>query len=238
MIIIPAIDIIGGRAVRLYQGDYNKEEVVAKDIVETALSFESLGAEFVHLVDLDGAKKGVPTNHEIILKLAKELKVPVEVGGGIRSLETIEKLINGGVSRTILGTSALNDEKLLKEALRIYGDKIAVGLDCKNGYVCGNGWLEESTIDYIEMGKRLEDMGVYNIILTDIAKDGTLQGPNYEMLSKLSSAISVKITASGGIRDIEHIKKLKEMDLYGAITGKAIYAGTLDLKEAINCSKM
>lgn len=239
MIILPAIDIRGGNAVRLYQGDYNKEEIVADSIIETALSFQRQGAEYVHIVDLDGAKEGTQRNQQVIMEIAQAIDIPIEVGGGIRSLETIDKLIQGGVSRVILGTSAIKDEELLKAALNKYGNKIAVGLDCKNGYVCGNGWLEESNITFIEMAKKLEALGVDNIILTDIAKDGTLQGPNYDMLKELSEAVNVKITASGGIKDLSHIEELSKMNLYGAITGKAIYAGTLNLESAIAyCKKM
>lgn len=237
MIILPAIDIIGGNAVRLYQGDYSKEEKVNREILDIALEFERLGAEYVHLVDLDGAKYGTPVNHNVIIKIAKILNIPVEVGGGIRTLETICKLLDNGVSRVILGTVAIKDENLLKKALSLYGDKIAVGVDCKNEYVCTEGWLDTSEVHYIDFCKKLESLGVDNIILTDISKDGTLQGPNLDMLKVLSENVNVKITASGGIRDINNINDLKKLNLYGAITGKAIYSGTLNLEEAINITK-
>lgn len=237
MIIIPAIDIIDGKPVRLYQGDYNKKEIVAEDVLETAKNFQDLGAEYVHLVDLDGAKKGELVNGEVIIKVAKTLDIPVEVGGGIRSFETIKYLIENGVSRVILGTSAMENEELVKKAIDSFGDKIAVGIDCKDGYAYGRGWLEASSLYYIDFAKRLEELGVKNVIVTDISKDGTLEGPNVEMLKKLSQEVNMDITASGGIRDIQNIKDLKDMKLYGAITGKAMYSKTLSLEEAIKLTK-
>lgn len=237
MIIIPAIDIIDGKPVRLYQGDYNKKEIVADDVVETANSFQDAGAEYVHLVDLDGAKAGKLINGEVIIEVAKKLSIPVEVGGGIRTYETIKYLIENGVSRVILGTSAMEDEELLKRSIDSFGEKIAVGIDCKDGYVYGRGWLEGSSLYYIDFAKKLESYGVKNIIVTDISKDGTLEGPNVEMLTNLKNEVYINITASGGIRDIGNIKTLNDMNLYGAITGKAIYSKTLSLKEAIKLAK-
>ena len=237
MIIIPAIDIIDGKPVRLYQGDYNKKEIVAKDVLDTSKKFEYLGAQWIHLVDLDGAKKGELVNLNVIIEIAQTLSIPVEVGGGIRTFEDIKYLIDNGVSRVILGTSAMEDEKLLNKALREYGEKIAVGIDCKDGYVCGRGWLQKSSIHYIEFANMLEKLGVKNIIVTDISKDGTLEGPNIEMLNELKKEVCMDITASGGIRDVSNIKALKEIDVYGAITGKAIYAKTLSLEEAIKVTR-
>lgn len=237
MIIIPAIDIIDGKPVRLYKGDYNKKEIVADDILETAKSFEKAGAGFVHLVDLDGAKKGELVNSEVIIKVANTIKVPVEVGGGIRNFETIKYLIDNGVSRVILGTSAMEDEDLVKKAVDTYKEKIAVGIDCKDGFAYGRGWLESSSLYYIDFAKKLENIGVKNVIVTDISKDGTLEGPNVEMLKKLSEEVDMDITASGGIRDLDNIRDLNDLNLYGAITGKAIYANTLNLSEAINLTK-
>lgn len=237
MIILPAIDIIDGKPVRLYQGDYNKKEIVADDIFETAKSFERAGAEYIHLVDLDGAKSGGNENHELVIRIAKELNIPVELGGGIRSLDTIKYLLENGVSRVILGTIAIEDENLLKTAVDTYDEKIAVGIDCKDGKVYGRGWLEGSNLDYLDFAKKMENIGVKNIIVTDISKDGTLQGANVEMLKKLKSTVDIDITASGGVRDLDNIKELMEIDLYGAITGKAIYAETLSLEEAIRISK-
>ena len=237
MIILPAIDIIDGKPVRLYQGDYNKKEIVAEDIFQTAKSFEQAGAEYIHLVDLDGAKEGSNKNHELVIKLAKTLDIPVELGGGIRSFETISYLLDNGVSRVILGTVAIEDEELLKKAVNTYKEKIAVGIDCKDGKLCGRGWLEKSELDYIDFAKKMEKMGVKNIIVTDISKDGTLMGPNVNMLKKLKENVDIDITASGGISNIEDIRELKKINLYGAITGKAIYAETLSLEEAIRVAK-
>lgn len=237
MIIIPAIDIIGGRAVRLYQGDYRKKEIVGNDILDIAKRFEKNGAKYIHLVDLDGAKKGKLVNKKIILNLAKELTIPVEVGGGIRNYKEVEELINHGVSRVILGTAALEDEEFVSRVVRDFGDKIAVGVDCKKGYICTKGWLEESNVHYIEFCKRMENIGVKNIILTDISKDGTLEGTNISMVKQLKEYVTANIIASGGVRDYYDIKKLNDLDIYGVIIGKALYSGNIDLKEAMNlCS--
>jgi phosphoribosylformimino-5-aminoimidazole carboxamide ribotide isomerase len=233
MIILPAIDIRGGKAVRLYQGDYSKEEIVAKDIFDQAKEFQSLGATHLHLVDLDGAKEGTGVNEEIILKLAKDLDMSIEVGGGIRTFERIDKLLTNGIDKVILGTAAIENKELLLRALDKYGDAIVVGIDARDGKVCGNGWLKESNLDYIHFSKAMADYGVDNIIVTDISRDGTLQGVNLEMLKKLKEQVNIKITASGGVKNIEDIEKLKELDIYGAITGKAIYSGELSLKAAL-----
>ncbi|MEG0329222.1 MAG: 1-(5-phosphoribosyl)-5-[(5-phosphoribosylamino)methylideneamino]imidazole-4-carboxamide isomerase [Longicatena sp.] len=237
MIILPAIDIIDGKPVRLYQGDYDKVEIVAKDILTTAKEFQAAGASFIHLVDLDGAKAKKLVNAKVIIEVANSLEIGVECGGGIRSMESISYLLDQGVSRVILGTSAIEDTQLLKDALQKYGDKIAVGIDCKDGYACGNGWLETSKLHYIDFAKELEKLGVKHIIVTDISKDGTLEGPNIEMLEKLSKEVSMNIIASGGIANINDIKALKKLNLYGAISGKAIYSKGLDLKEAIEETK-
>lgn len=234
MIIIPAIDIIGGKAVRLYQGDYRKKEVVGNDIFDIAKGFEKSGAKYIHLVDLDGAKKGKLVNKKIILNLAKELTIPIEVGGGIRNYKEVEELINHGVSRVILGTAALEDEEFVSSVVRDFGDKIAVGVDCKKGYICTRGWLEESNVHYIEFCKRMENIGAKNIILTDISKDGTLEGTNISMVKQLKEYVSVNIIASGDVKDYYDIKKLNDLDIYGVIIGKALYSGNIDLKEAIN----
>ena len=233
MIIIPAIDIIDQSPVRLYQGDYGKKEVVGTSVLDIAIEFDRLGAKYLHCVDLDGAKSGKKENAKLIVSLVNEISMPIEVGGGIRTMEDIEFYLDNGIARVILGTAAISNEALLKEAILKYGDKIAVGLDCKNGYVCGNGWLEDSNYYYIDFAKKMESFGVKTIIFTDISKDGTLAGPNLDMLKELKKAVSINITASGGIKDIMHIKQLKDLDVYGAITGKAMYAKTLDLKEAL-----
>lgn len=234
MIILPAIDIRSGKCVRLYQGKFDKTSVVAESPVLTAESFEKAGAKFIHVVDLDGALKGEVVNFESVKKIVNSTKVPVELGGGIRNMGTIEKLMNIGVKRVILGTAALNDKTFVKEALDKYGKAVAVGIDAKDGYAAVNGWINVSKINYIEFAKIMEDMGVETIILTDISKDGTLNGPNFEMLQKLKESVSCNITASGGIKDIDDLVKLSKMNIYGAIVGKAIYSGKVDLKDAVD----
>ena len=234
MIILPAIDIIDRKPVRLYQGDYAQKEIVGSSVMELAKNFEQSGAEYIHLVDLDGAKEGKRVNHEIILETAHALDVPVEVGGGIRTMAQIESYLENGIDRVILGTSAMEDPQLLQDALRRYGERIAVGIDCRDGLVYGRGWLEASELHYITFAKQLEEMGVQTVIVTDISKDGTLSGPNTDMLAALKEQSGMRIIASGGIRRIEDIAALKQLGLYGAITGKAMYHGTLDLKAAIS----
>lgn len=233
MILLPAIDIIEQKPVRLYQGNYDKKEVVGSSVLEIAQQFEKEGASYVHCVDLDGAKSGKKENAKLICQVAQTLSIPVEVGGGIRTLEDISFYLEQGVSRVILGTVAIENETLLKQALKLYGNKIAVGMDCKNGYVCGNGWLETSSLYYLDFAKKMEDIGVKTLIFTDISKDGTMQGPNLEMLQKLKENVKVNIMASGGIKDLSHIEQLKKLQVYGAITGKAMYSKSLNLKEAI-----
>lgn len=233
MIIIPAIDIKDGKCVRLYQGNFDTTSVVAQDALNTAQEFVSVGSEYIHMVDLDGALKGVTINEELILKVVNSIPVPVEMGGGIRDMETIERLLNGGIKRVILGSAALKNPELVKKAVKKFSNKIAVGIDARNEYVSIEGWLNTSNVHYLDFAKVMEDIGVENIIFTDISRDGTLQGPNIEQLLKLKEKVKCKITASGGIKDINNIKVLKDMDIYGAITGKAIYAGELDLKAAI-----
>ena len=233
MIILPAIDMISGRPVRLYQGDYSRSEIVADSVLKTAATFAEAKAGYIHMVDLDGAKSGRRENAKLIAEAAQKLDVPVECGGGIRTMDDISWYIENGVSRVILGTAAINNEELLKEALGRYGSGIAVGMDCRDGYACSDGWLQSSKYYYIDFAKHLEELGVKNIIFTDISRDGTLSGPNLEMLANLKEAVSCDITASGGIRSIDDIKALKALGLYGAIIGKAIYTGDIDLAEAI-----
>lgn len=237
MIILPAIDIIDQAPVRLYQGDYEKKEIVADSVLETAKRFEAEGAEYVHIVDLDGAKEGKRINQDTIIEVAQTLSIPIEVGGGIRDIQTAASYLDQGVARVILGTSAIEDEAFLKDALHTYGDRIAVGLDCKNGFVCTRGWLNDSEMPYLTFAKHLEELGVSTIIFTDISRDGTLTGPNMMMLQQLSDVVSMNIIASGGIKDLSHIQALADLNVYGAITGKAMYAGTLDLKSAIALGK-
>lgn len=237
MIILPAIDILGGKCVRLFKGEYGTARQVASSAEETVKSFEKAGAEFIHLVDLDGAKEGTTVNKELFYSLAKLTDVPLELGGGIRNMETVDMYLENGISRVILGSAALRDREFLKRAVDKYGEKISVGIDAKGGKVSVSGWLDDSDKDYIEFAKEMEKEGVKNIIFTDISKDGTLAGPNLEQLGALAQNVKCDITASGGIHNIEDIENLCKMKLYGAITGRAIYDGTLDLVQAIELTK-
>lgn len=238
MIILPAIDIIDGKPVRLYQGSYEKVREVAKDVFEAAKTFTEEGASWLHIVDLDGAKLGKPVNTKIILKVVRELKVFVQVGGGIRNMEQLDIYIQNGVKRCILGTSALKDRDFLKKAVLKYKDKIAVGIDAKNSKVSLEGWMEQSEKDFCQMGKEMEEMGVKTVIVTDILSDGTLQGVNFPMIKKFKEKVNVNIIASGGVKDIKDIEKLKELDIYGVIVGSSLYNKTLDLKEAIKIGEV
>lgn len=233
MIIIPAIDLKKGKCVRLYKGEFSKIETVSLDPVKTAFEFKKEGAEFIHIVDLDGAVNGEPSNLNIIKEIVKNVDVPIELGGGIRSICTIEKLVSYGISRIILGTAALKDTLLVKEAVELYGSKIAVGIDVRDENVAVSGWLETSKTNYLDFAKEMENLGVSNLIVTDISRDGTLKGSNIKMIENLKKKLKLKITASGGVKSIEDIKMLKKLDIYGVITGKALYSGSLNLRDAI-----
>lgn len=238
MIIFPAIDVINGKPVRLFKGDFSTAHQVAADALETANDFVKAGAKWIHMVDLDGSLKKEPVNSETFIAVANETSLKVEVGGGIRKIQDIDFYINKGIERIILGSVALKNPNLVKEAVAEFGEKIAVGIDAKNEYVATEGWTESSNVHYIELAKRMEDAGVKTIIYTDISKDGTLTGPNFEQLNKINGAVSCNITASGGVTNIGDIKGLKDAGLYGAICGKSLYNKTLDLAEAIKvCEK-
>ncbi|MCH3964106.1 MAG: 1-(5-phosphoribosyl)-5-[(5-phosphoribosylamino)methylideneamino]imidazole-4-carboxamide isomerase [Clostridium sp.] len=233
MIILPAIDLRDGKCVRLYQGKFEKSEVVGEDPLKVALEFRRVGAEYIHMVDLDGALNGKIKNLDVILNIVKTVGIPVELGGGIRDMETVDMLVEGGVSRVILGTAALKNPDFVKKAVKRHGDKIAVGIDAKDKKVAVNGWLDVSSVDYIDFARQMENIGIKTIIFTDISKDGTLQGPNIEQLSEINDNVGCNIIASGGIKNIDDLKHISEMGIYGVITGKAIYSGNIDLKEAI-----
>ncbi|MCI0765633.1 1-(5-phosphoribosyl)-5-[(5-phosphoribosylamino)methylideneamino]imidazole-4-carboxamide isomerase [Bacillus sp. TL12] len=238
MEIFPAIDLKQGRCVRLYQGEFQKETVMNENPVAQALLFEQLGARTLHIVDLDGAVAGQSMNLSVIEDICKAVRIPVQVGGGIRSIETIEMLLSVGVEKVILGTAALYDRPFLEEAVRLYGENIVVGIDAKNGYVATRGWLDVSEISYIELAKKMESTGVQTIIFTDIAKDGTLEGPNFEQLQLLQKAVDIRIVASGGVCSLQDVQKLKDMNVYGVIIGKALYEKTIDLEEALQVTKI
>ncbi len=233
MIILPAIDMYDKKAVRLYKGDYKQMTVYSDNPVEIALDFKKAGTEFIHLVDLEGAKDGTTPNIGVVERIIKETGLKAEIGGGIRSKETLEKYLSIGVSRVILGTVAVTNRDFLLWAVNTYGDKIAVGADIKDGYVAIKGWLEKSEIRCEDFFKDMEDIGVKTIICTDISKDGAMQGTNRELYKVLSEKFNIDIVASGGVSSIEDIKALREMKLYGAIVGKAYYIKAIDLKEAI-----
>ncbi|MBR4241716.1 MAG: 1-(5-phosphoribosyl)-5-[Eubacterium sp.] len=236
MIIFPAIDIIDGKPVRLFKGDFSTSEQVAENAIETAKSFEEAGAQWVHMVDLDGSLQKKRVNFATFIEVASKTNLKVELGGGIRTLEDIEFYAENGISRIILGSVALKNQKLVEEAVSKWGDLIAVGIDAKDGFAAAEGWTEKSEIHFIDLAKKMEQIGVKTIIYTDISKDGTLAGPNIAQLKELNEAVSCNITASGGVATIDDIKVLKENNLYGAICGKSIYKGTLDLKEALRCA--
>ena len=233
MNIFPAIDLFGGKAVRLFKGDYDKMTIYSNYPVQVALDFKAQGAEWIHVVDLEGAKSGETPNIETIKKIIKETGLSVEVGGGIRSMEVIERYVDAGVGRLILGTAAVNDEALLKQAVEKYGDKIAVGVDLKDGMVAIHGWTEKSNEEGFAFCKKMQDLGVKTIIATDISKDGAMKGANHELYKKLSEEFDINVIASGGVSSIKDVEKLSAIGLYGAIIGKAYYTGVIDLKKAI-----
>ncbi len=238
MIILPAIDIKDGNCVRLFKGDFSTVEKVASDYLETAKSFEEAGAEWIHMVDLDGAKEGRPVNTKIYTDVAEKTDLKVELGGGIRNLETIQEYLNMGISRVILGSVALKNPKLVRDAVEKFGsEKIVVGIDAMNGMVATEGWLETSDVNYIDLANQMIKSGVKYFIFTDISKDGTLSGVNREQLQALADGTqNCNIIASGGVHTMDDIKACKEMGLYGTICGKSIYKGTLNLREAIEYS--
>ena len=233
MIIFPAIDILNGKCVRLIQGDYNRESIYSDSPVQMAKEWEQKGAEFIHIVDLNGAKTGESVNQSIIKKIAKAVSIPIQVGGGIRSLETIENYIKNGVARVIIGTAAINDRQFLQEAVETYKEKVAVSLDARNGYVATDGWTDTSNVAAIDLLKELENLGVQTIVYTDIAKDGMLQGPNLAEQQAINDATSINVIASGGITTKEDVDNLQNLHLYGAIIGKALYDGKLDFAEVV-----
>lgn len=231
--ILPAIDIKDGTCVRLLKGDFATAEKVAEDPLEAARRFEESGAEWLHMVDLDGARDALPRNRDIFVQVAAETSLKVEVGGGIRTMETVDYYLQNGIERVILGSAAVKDPAFVKAAVQKYGSRIAVGIDVKNGLVAAEGWLDTSEVYYLDLAREMEKIGVQYLIFTDISKDGTLSGPNLAQLRALSESVSCKLIASGGICDIGDIRAVKELGVYGAICGKSLYQGTLDLREAI-----
>ncbi len=233
MIIFPAIDMKDGKCVRLEQGLFDKVTVFGENPVEMAKKWESEGGEFLHLVDLDGAKDGVPKNLEIIKEICKSINIPIQLGGGIRNKETVKILLDAGVSRVIVGTMAINNMELLKELVTEYGEKIVVSIDAKDGLVAVDGWVNVSEVDSIDLVRELETIGVKTIVYTDIAKDGMMEGPNFDIYKTLSESTKIDVIASGGVSSIENVEKLKKMNMYGAIIGRALYTGDIKMKDAL-----
>ncbi|MBE7087611.1 MAG: 1-(5-phosphoribosyl)-5-[(5-phosphoribosylamino)methylideneamino]imidazole-4-carboxamide isomerase [Clostridiales bacterium] len=233
MKIFPAIDLFNGKAVRLFKGDYNQMTVYSDKPWEFAVDFIKSGARHLHLVDLEGAKNGDTPNLSTIQKIIEHTSAFVEVGGGIRSIEVIERYLSIGVSRVILGTAAVTDRDFLLKALSLYGDKIAVGVDIKDGFVAIKGWTEKSQLDAFEFCHDMQNLGVKTIICTDISKDGAMQGTNRELYKKLSESFDLDIIASGGVSSIDDVKALKNLGVYGAIIGKAYYVKAIDINEAV-----
>ena len=237
MILFPAIDILDGKAVRLLKGDYNQVTVYSERPWEFAQDFVSKGCSAIHIVDIDGAKTGDTVNIKTVEKIAQTKGLYSEIGGGIRSMETVERYLEAGISRVILGTAALKDPAFLKEAIRKYDDRIAVGVDLKDGYVSVKGWIETSDKEGFEFMKELEDIGVSAVIVTDISRDGAMKGTNLELYRRISTETGMKVTASGGISTLDDLKALRAMDIYGAIIGKAYYTGAIRLEDALEVAR-
>lgn len=237
MRLFPAIDLYDHKVVRLLKGDYQKMTVYSEDPVKTAREIEARGAQWLHLVDLEGAKDGTTPNFDVVAAICRDTALQVEIGGGIRSMETIARYLEAGVSRVILGTKAVTDAAFLQEALSRWGDRIAVGVDARDSKVAVKGWLEVLDVDMFEFLSRLRDMGVKTAIVTDIAKDGAMKGTNLPLYERLSHLQGIDITASGGVSTLQDLQALKDMKLYGAILGKAMYNGAIDLGEALAAVK-
>ncbi len=237
MLIYPAIDLYEGKAVRLFKGDYNQMTVYSENPLEIALDFEKCGATHIHMVDLEGAKSGTTPNFETVCKIKKGTSLFCEIGGGIRSMEVIDRYVSAGIDRVILGTAAVTEEGFVEKAVKAYGDKIAVGIDIKDGFVAIKGWTEKSELEAIAFAGEMEKIGVKTLICTDISKDGAMEGTNHALYKELSEKFGMQIIASGGVSSIEDVKKLAARNMYGAIIGKAYYTGAINLKEAIEVAK-
>ncbi len=231
----PAIDIRGGKCVRLIQGDYNQETVYNDSPLEAALAWAEQGGKWIHLVDLDGAKAGEPVNHQLIGDIARSVKVPVQTGGGLRTVENVERLLSLGVSRVIIGTAAIEDRPFVEEVLRRFGEQVAIGIDARNGYVATRGWLETSEVKAEELAVQLAELGAKTFIFTDISRDGMMQGPNVEAIVRLAQVSGQSVIASGGVsryEDLDALAAHADKGVAGAIIGKALYTGSIELAEA------
>lgn len=237
MIIFPAIDLFEGKAVRLYKGDYNKMTVYSDNPPEIAEDFKTQGATHIHIVDLEGAKNGTTPNFNTVIEIKKRSGLFCEIGGGIRDMNTIERYISSGIDRVILGTAAVTSEGFVKEAVSRYGNKIAVGIDLRDGFVAIKGWTEKSSLTAFEFCEKMQNDGVETLICTDISKDGAMKGTNHALYHELMSKFNMNITASGGVSSLNDVKRLAEKKLYGAIIGKAYYTGDIDLKQAVEVAR-
>lgn len=237
MLIFPAIDLYEGKAVRLFKGDYNEMTVYSQNPLEVAKKFEELGAVCLHLVDLEGARDGSTPNLSVIKNITAQTRLFTEVGGGIRDMKTVETYLLAGVDRVILGTAAVTDEEFLKTAVAKYGEKIAVGVDIKDGKVAIRGWREKSELDAFDFCDKLEKLGVSTVICTDISRDGAMRGANHALYKELSEKYHIQFVASGGVSSIDDVKKLRAQEMYGAIIGKAYYTGAISLPEAIEVAR-
>lgn len=237
MLIFPAIDLYGGQAVRLYKGDYKQMTVYSRCPLEVAQNFQNKGAACIHLVDLEGAKTGGTPNLNVITEIVSQTKLFSEIGGGVRSLETIQRYLDAGVDRVILGTAAVTDPAFLEEAIRRYGRQIAVGVDIRDGYVAIQGWTEQSPYRCDAFCQKLQNLGVQTLICTDISRDGAMKGTNLALYQRLSNTYRMNLIASGGVSSLDDIQKLRSMELYGAIIGKAYYTGAIDLAQALEVAK-
>jgi phosphoribosylformimino-5-aminoimidazole carboxamide ribotide isomerase len=237
MVIYPAIDIKDGKCVRLLQGKFDDVTVYSDNPADMALKFVQSGAEYLHVIDLDGAKTGEPQNLHIISAIAAKAGIPLQAGGGVRSIETMELLLGKGIERVILGTSAVNNQDLVREAVLRFGGSLAVAVDARDGMVAVEGWARTSRFAAVDFAKKMEETGVKVIIYTDISRDGMLKGPNFKAMEEMVKAVGMEVIASGGVSSVRDVKKLKETGVAGAIIGKALYTGDIDLKEAIAAAK-
>ena len=237
MRLYPAIDMINGQCVRLVQGDYSQKVTFSKDPLAVALRWQEQGGEFIHLVDLDGARSGDMPNFDTVCRIAQELQIPVEIGGGIRDMHAVAKYLEHGVNRVILGTAAIKNPGFVKEAVREYGHRIVVGVDAKDGMVAVSGWEEMSQVSALSLAKRMEEIGVCTLIYTDIATDGMLKGPNLSAMKEMAEYVSIDVVASGGVSSLEDLEQLKRTGVEGAIVGKALYTGHIQLADAVAICK-
>ena len=237
MVIYPAIDLFDGKAVRLFKGDYHQMTVYSECPVEVAEDFKANGATHIHLVDLEGAKSGTTPNLETVCAIKKTTDLFCEIGGGVRSMEVVERYLEAGIDRVILGTAAVTDESFLQTAVEKYADRIAVGIDIRDGFVAIKGWTEKTELEAFDFCRKMADIGVRSLICTDISRDGAMQGANHELYRMLKEKLDLSIIASGGVSSMEDVRRLSRLDIHGAIIGKAYYTGAICLRDAIEVSK-